>query len=283
MNNRLNTAWVHSRLKEAGSWSKHALGQNFLIDESVLDAVVAAANLAPGETVIEIGPGLGVLTERLLEKGVTVICFEFDTTMIRVIHQDFTKEIIAGTLRLVEGDAIHTLPTVLATIPGEYKVVANIPYQITTPLINVLLEKGPRPTLLSLLMQKEVGERLAAGPGMSERSFLSVLTQYFSDVQVVRTVPPEAFYPAPSVNSAVVRIAVRKNRLLPDEQEQHFLRFVRMGFQQRRKQLKNVLAGVRGLSPAAMQDVLVKQGFKPNIRAQELSLEEWVKLFVMKI
>jgi len=278
MQERINQGWVAERLRRAGARSKHSLGQHFLVDENVLAAVVEAGDVQSGDTVVEIGPGLGVLTEVLLNSAAKVIVCEFDATMAAIIRSDFAAELASGKLELIEGDAIQVLPAVLARL-GVYKVVANIPYQITTPLIGLLFEQGPRPVLASLLVQREVAERLTAPAKTGERSFLSVLCQYFAVASLEMLVPPTAFSPAPEVDSAVLKLVTKKVRALPETEEKRFFRYVKMAFQQRRKQLKNVLAGIRGISVAGMEAKLVAHGLPASVRAQELSENEWVDLF----
>lgn len=275
--NRLDPVVVRARLQRAGIWSKHRLGQHFLVDATVLDAVVAAGELRPGNTVVEVGPGMGVLTEVLLQRTDRVWAFEFDADMRAVLQEDFAVEITAGHLRLVAGDALQTIPA--AGLPEKYMVVANIPYQITTPLLELFLEREHKPARLSLLVQREVAERLAAPAGKAERGFLSVLCQYFADVRLVQVVPPQAFEPAPAVDSAVLQLVVRPQRPFNGVEERAFLRFVKSGFQQRRKQLRNVLAGVRGTTPAAVGEVFAELGLPAHARAQELSEQQWMSLF----
>jgi 16S rRNA (adenine1518-N6/adenine1519-N6)-dimethyltransferase len=267
--NRLDPQVIKARLQEAGIWSKKSFGQHFLIDEEALSAMVAAADILPGERVIEIGPGPGVLTERLLDAGAAVTAFEADSDMVKILREDFPE------LHLVEGDALVTVPEHLHE---QYKVVANIPYQITTPLIRLFLESGHRlPESLTMLVQKEVGERLAASPRTGERGFLSVLVQYYADVSLVWQVPSSSFWPAPQVDSVVIHMAVKPVRPLEDEKE--FFKYVKRAFLEPRKQLKNVLAGIRGVSNADISKTLSELGFPENIRAQELTEADWVKLF----
>ena len=271
--NRHDPEEIKRRLKAAASYSKHSLGQHFLIDPVVLEAIVESAAVQPGEAVVEIGPGLGVLSEKLLETGADVTAFELDPAMVKILAEDLP------TLRVVAGDVLETLPGVVEGL-GEYCVVANIPYQITTPLIRLLLESEmPKPSRLVLLVQQEVGQRLAAGAGESDRSFLSVLTQYYAEVHYVRSVPAVAFWPAPKVASAVVKLVVRPERNLSPDQERSFLRFVRTHFIQRRKQLRNVVAGIRGVSTQEVGELFARLGFAPNVRAQELSEADWQILF----
>jgi 16S rRNA (adenine1518-N6/adenine1519-N6)-dimethyltransferase len=271
--NRLDPAWLRARLQSAGVHSKKSFGQHFLIDEEALMAVVHAAEIKPGERVLEIGPGPGVLTERLLDAGAALTAFEADPDMVRVLKEDFPM------LNLVEGDALKTIPD---HTTETYKVVANIPYQITTPLIKLFLESGLRlPESMTLLVQKEVGERLAARPRTGERGFLSVLVQYFAQVSLVKQVPARSFWPEPEVDSVVVHFTVKPVRPLEDERQ--FFTYVKAAFLEPRKQLKNVLAGIRGMSNSDMSKKLSELGLPENIRAQELTEEEWITLYTAHV
>ena len=270
--NRLDPEALRSRLKAAGVRSQKSYGQHFLIDGEVLDAALAAADLVAGERVIEIGPGPGVLIERLMEMGVDLVAFEADTAMVDILKADFPH------VHVVQGDALHTIPQFLSDVP--YKVVANIPYQITTALIRLFLEDTVhKPVSLTLLMQKEVGERLAAPARTGERGYLSVLVQYYATVSVVYAVSPASFWPEPAVDSAVVHMQVKAERPLPVEEEQEFFKYVKGRFMEPRKQLKNVLAGMRGEPWAEVVQKLAELGLPENIRAQELTQEDWLKLY----
>ena len=272
--NRLDPAALRHRLQEMGVWSKKSLGQHFLVDSTVLDVILRTAALQPHDIVVEIGPGPGVLTEKLLETAQQVIAFEFDPDMVRLLREDFPA------LNLHEGDALQEVPAVVNQLE-EYKVVANIPYQITTPLMKLFLEGGVSnpPSSLTLLVQKEVGKRLAAGAGQSDRGYLSVLTQYYTNITFVTSVPATAFWPAPKVESAVIHLERRVSRPLPPEEERTFLKFVHTLFIQPRKQLKNVVAGIRGISAEQVLQLFKQLGFPENIRAQELTEEQWLTLF----
>jgi 16S rRNA (adenine1518-N6/adenine1519-N6)-dimethyltransferase len=248
----------------------------------VLQAIFQAGDLKPGEVVIEIGPGLGVLTEELLAAGCIVHAFELDPVMVKVLKEDFSNYIQEGSLIIHEGDAILLLPSVVANFTAPYKVVANLPYQITTPLFQVLLqdsEVGKRPMQFSLLVQREVAERLCAKPKTGERSYLSVLVQYFTSLKLIKVVKPESFMPAPKVDSAVLQLVSRDSFPIATAEEKLFLQFVKRGFTERRKQLKNVLAGIKGVSHQEIADWLVSHDFPATVRAQELSENDWLKLY----
>lgn len=270
--NRTSPTDLRNRLAEAGAWSQKSYGQHFLIDEGVLAAIVEAAGVQKGDKVLEIGPGPGVLTEVLLEKGAELTVFEADPAMVELIKADFKG------INLVAGDALHTIP--LQPLETGYKVVANIPYQITTPLLRLFLEgELATPESLTLLVQKEVAERLAAPAKTGDRGYLSVLTQYYAGVSVVCNVPPSSFWPSPSVNSAVIHLVVKAERALPKDQEALFFKYVKARFIEPRKQFKNVLAGIRGETTAAVVTLLTSLGLPENVRAQELTQAQWIELF----
>jgi 16S rRNA (adenine1518-N6/adenine1519-N6)-dimethyltransferase len=201
---------------------------------------------------------------------------EIDERLIPLL-KDFLSGEESGLLTrvtVIRGNALSV------SLPEEpYKVVANIPYQITTPLLRLFLEGNlPAPVSLTLLMQKEVGERLAAKPRTGERGYLSVLTQYFCDVQLVFSVPPRCFWPEPAVDSVVVHLAVKADRPLAGN-ERAFFDYVKTRFLEPRKQLKNVLAGMRHETSAQVVEELSKLGLPENIRAQELTEADWLKLY----
>ncbi len=274
---RADEAWARSRLQAATGAPQKSLGQHFLVDPAVITQTLAAASVSADDAVIEIGPGLGVLSAALLETGAKVTAFELDPIMCQVLAEDLPS------LTVVQGDVLLMLPEHLPG--GAYKVVANIPYQITTPLIELLFQGkqlgGSRPQSATLLMQKEVAERLSAKPGDSDRSFLSVVSEYVTDSELVCVVPPSSFWPAPAVDSAVLHMVTKTTRAYGDEpeKERKFFSFVRSLFAQRRKQLKNVVAGIRGISSEEVSALFAKVGLPATARAQELSLDQWQQLF----
>ena len=274
MIDRLNPQELRDRLFAEKFWSKKEFGQHFLIDEEVLTAVVKTAELEDSDTVIEVGPGMGVLSEQLLPRVKKVIAFEMDTQMQKILHTDFPN------LTVVPGDVLQTAPPIVNEL-SRYKVVANIPYQITTPLLKLFLEGGVQvlPERLVWLVQKEVGERLAAGPRETGRGYLSVLLQYYADVSYVQTVQRTAFWPIPGVDSAIILVKVKTNRAIEAGRERAFLKYVKAGFAAPRKQLKNVLAGIRGVETTEVAKQFKELGIVDNARAQELSEDEWNVLF----
>lgn len=252
---------------------RKALSQNFLTDAAALDAIVEAADLAPGDRVVEVGPGLGVLTRRLLAAGASVLAVELDRRLAAWLRHELTG---VAAFDLVEADALAIHPRDLFA-DGDYKLVANIPYHITSPLLHAFLE-GPRPPVLTvLLVQAEVAERVASPPG--GMSYLSVFVQNIARAEVVARVPADAFEPAPAVDSAILRLARRDAPAVPPGPEREtFHRIVQAGFRQRRKQVHNGLGRELPVPPGAVDAALVACGIDRDRRPQTLSVEEWACL-----
>ena len=201
---RVDPRDVRDTLRAAGLRARHALSQNFLADAEVLEAILAEADPAPGRRVLEIGPGLGMLTRGLLDAGAAVTAVELDRGLVAFLRERFEPELeqanaegpdAAGGLRLIEGDALDQ--DLVRLLEPPYDVVANVPYHITSPILHALLGEAPRPARLVLMVQREVAERIAAPPG--KMSYLSVFVQYHARVRVAFRVPPEAFEPEPAV------------------------------------------------------------------------------------
>ena len=252
---------------------RRSLSQNFLTDPAALDAIIEAADLRAGDHVVEVGPGLGVLTRRLLAAGATVLSVELDGRLADWLRSELGT--VAG-FELIEGDALGLDPA--SMFPGsDFKLVANIPYHITSPLLHAFLE-GPRPPSLAvLLVQAAVAERVAAPPG--QMSYLSVFVQNVAQAELVARVPAAAFEPAPKVDSAVLRLRRRPHPAIPaGPQRSIFYRLVQAGFRQRRKQLHNALARELPVPRGALADAFAACAVDPERRAQTLSVDEWVCL-----
>lgn len=257
-------------LKAFGLQTSKRLGQNFLVNEDVVAAIVAAAAIEPGDAVLEIGPGIGTLTQGLAEAGAAVTAVELDARLVTVLGQT-----LAGydNVRLVHGDILKVdISREMTKEP--YKVVANLPYYITTPILMRLLEQRLPVSLLVTMVQKEVAERMVAEPGGKDYGALSVAVQYYTAPEIVFTVPPSAFIPAPAVESAVIRCAVRAVPPVAVADERMFFRTVKAAFAQRRKTLANGLKAA-GLPPAAAAEVLAAAGIDGNRRGETLSLAEF--------
>jgi len=254
--------------------ARKSLGQNFLRDQSIADAIVAAANLAPEETVIEIGSGPGVLTGRLVEQAGHVVAVELDD---RFAAQLLARYADNPRVQIVHADVLECdLPALAgkgAWKADAWKAVANIPYYITSPIIRHLLEASTPPALAVLMVQKEVAERICAQPG--DLSLLAVSVQYYATPELLFTVPAVAFSPVPKVDSAVLRLTPHASPLLPEVDTERFFHIVRAGFSQKRKQLANSLSAALNMPKAEVAEWLTSAGISSERRAETLTLEEW--------
>jgi 16S rRNA (adenine1518-N6/adenine1519-N6)-dimethyltransferase len=281
---RLDALEVRRTLRAAGLHASHARSQNFLADPDVLEAILDLAEVVEGTSVLEIGPGLGILTGGLLDAGASVTAVELDRNLAAYLGDRLAAPIEAGRLRLIEGDALDLdLPDL---VPGPYRVVANIPYHITSPILHRLLERPPRPERMVLMVQAEVADRIAAPAG--KMSYLSVFVQFHATVRVALRVPPEAFEPAPKVASAVVVIEPHAARAIEPDREPALWGLVQSGFRERRKMLRNVLArqlrtgpdGATGaqVGQARVDAALAEAGITGDRRPQTLSVADWLRL-----
>jgi 16S rRNA (adenine1518-N6/adenine1519-N6)-dimethyltransferase len=280
---RLDPAAVRRSLREAGLRARHSLSQNFLADVDILERILAEAAPTPGRAILEIGPGLGILTGGLLDAGAAVTVVELDRGLAARLRERFAGELAlgeadpgaAGTLHLIEGDALDQPLTRLC--PAPYDVVANLPYHITSPILHRLLGEPPRPDRLVLMVQREVAERIAAPPG--KMSYLSVFVQYHAAVRVALRVPPAAFEPAPEVDSAVIVAEPfpADDRLDPAAEDELW-RLVQAAFRERRKMLHNVLTRQLSMPPERISAALAEAGIDPDRRPQTLAVGEWLRL-----
>ena len=272
---RIDQADVRATLRAAGLRARHALSQNFLADPDVLEAILAEAAPEPGRRVLEIGPGLGLVTGGLLTAGALVTAVELDTGLAAFLRDRFASPLDSGQLRLIEGDALDQDLVGLAEPP--YDVVANLPYHITSPILHALLGEPPRPERMVLMVQREVAERIAAPAG--KMSYLSVFVQYHARVRVAFTVRPDAFEPAPAVESAVIVVEPfdADDRLAPDEEDELW-RLVQASFRERRKMLHNVLARQLPLDAGQVAAALSATGIAADRRPQTLAVGEWLAL-----
>ena len=281
---RLDPLEVRRTLRREGLRASHARSQNFLADPDVLQSILDLAEAGEGTRVLEIGPGLGILTGGLIASGANVTAVELDRSLVAYLSQHLAGAIESGALRLIEADALDLdLPEL---VPSPYRVVANLPYHITSPTLHRLLERPPRADRLVLMLQAEVAERIAAPAG--RMSYLSVFVQYHAAVRIALRVPPDAFEPAPKVASAVVVLEPLAERLLPAEREQALWGLLHAGFRERRKMLRNVLArqlhtgadGATGplVGGARVDAALLAAGIAGDRRPQTLSVGEWVGL-----
>ena len=277
---RLGPQAIRRELRRAGLGARHALSQNFLADGDVLQTIVREADAAPRRRIVEVGPGLGVLTAELLAVGAAVTAVELDRRLVEYLRERFRGEQkqppgTVGSLRLIEGDVLELHPEELAVPP--YEVVANLPYHITSPVLHLFLGAAERPERMVLMVQREVAQRIAAPPG--SMSYLSVFVQYQARVRIAFGVPATAFEPEPAVESAVIVVEPfdADDRLDPDA-EDGLWRLVQASFRERRKMLHNVLARQLPLDPERVTAALATAGIDPNRRPQTLAVGEWLAL-----
>jgi 16S rRNA (adenine1518-N6/adenine1519-N6)-dimethyltransferase len=269
---------VQEILARYGLRPNKQLGQNFLIDENILHKIIAAAELGPEDTVLEIGPGIGVLTGPLAERAWRVIAVEVDKGLIPVLQNNLAPY---SNIKIIWGDILKVAPEELladATLP--LKVVANLPYYITSPVIMELLT-GPLPLeRLVVMVQREVARRLAAAPGSKDYGILSVAVQYYTFPELITLVPRTVFYPRPDVDSAVVRLKMRTSPAVPVGDEALFFRIIRGAFGQRRKTLLNSLGGEFGAeyTREELARFLRAGGIEATRRGETLTLEEFAVL-----
>lgn len=249
--------------------AKKSLGQHWLTDPFSLDCMVESADISENDSVLEIGPGYGTLTERLLATGANVTALEFDQSLLAGLSQRFADN---PNFTLLHGD-IRTFN--FDTLPTNYKVVANIPYYLTSHLIQLLSEAKNRPAVAALLIQKEVAERVAAKPG--NMSLLSVTAQYYWNVQLDAVVPAALFTPPPKVDSQIL-VLHRLQAKASIVSDKAYFRVVKAGFSQKRKTLLNSLSGGLAIAREAAEQLLNDAGVESTRRAQTLSLEEWADL-----
>ena len=255
--------------------AKKSLGQNFLRDEAVLEKIVESADLKSDDFVIEIGPGEGVLTEKLSKKGGKVLAIELDDRLIPILNDKFRNkknvEIFHGDILKINLNEFFSKHNMQDT---RYKVVANLPYYITSPIIRYFLENENHPSEMILMVQKEVAQRIVAESG--EMSILAVAVQYYAKAEYLFTVSKDAFEPAPKVDSAVIKISEINNDKSEDVKK--FFQIVRTGFSSKRKTLANNLASSFQKDKKEIENILEEMSFSKMVRAQELSVEDWKKI-----
>lgn len=266
---------VGELLRRYGLHPDKRLGQNFLIDPAALARVVEAAGIEPSEAVLEIGPGLGSLTRYLCRQARRVVAVELDEKLIPPLKEALSA---CSNVTLVQGDILKLNPASLMVEPdgtARYVVAANIPYYITSALLRHLLESTAPPQRMILTVQREVAERICAGPG--EMSLLALSVQVYGTPRIAAHIPAGAFFPAPQVDSSVVRVDVGAARFEHDMRKA-FFRLAKAGFSQKRKTLRNALAGGMHWSTQQAGDCLQLAGIDPQRRAETLSLDEWATL-----
>ena len=243
-----------------------SLGQHWLRDRDTLAYIADCADIHEMDTVLEIGPGLGTLTSELLRRAEKVIAVEFDAELARKLPAQFPGK----NLEVVQSDI---LSYDLSHLPAGYKVVANVPYYITSKIVQLLMTSANKPAVAALLVQKEVAERIAAEPG--DMSILAVSAQVYAEAELGGIVPAELFTPPPKVDSAVITLRTRPQPLITPSEEKAFFRLVKAGFSARRKKLRGSLSGGLGISKDAAAEYLASAGINSDLRAEDLSITQW--------
>ena len=266
-------------LNKFGISAQKRYGQNFLIDANILEKIVASAGITKEDTVLEIGPGIGTLTQYLAEAAKQVICVEIDKNMIPVLEYtlaDFDNVTVINQ-DILKADIVQILKENGA---ASAKVVANLPYYITTPIIMELLEKDAPIESITVMIQKEVAERMQTGPGSKDYGALSLAVAFYSKAEVKMTVSPNCFIPRPNVDSAVIRLDKLKEPAVKVNDRAEMFRIIKGAFEQRRKTLTNALShsSAYKTDKKNIENALLEMGKNINIRGEELTLEEFARL-----
>jgi 16S rRNA (adenine1518-N6/adenine1519-N6)-dimethyltransferase len=249
--------------------NKKSLGQHWLRDRDVLKHIADCAEISLTDTVLEIGPGLGTLTSELLRRGEKVVAVEFDGDLARKLPGQFPGK----NLEVINGDI---LDFDLSVLPAGYKVVANVPYYITSKIVQTLMTAENKPSISVLLVQKEVAERLAAKPG--DMSILAISAQVFAEVSLGDVVGAELFTPPPKVDSQVIIMKTRLKPLIDEKKEDIFFKVVKAGFSAKRKKLRSSLSGGLGVSKPEAEEMLTSAKISPDSRAETLTIDDWLRL-----
>ena len=269
-------------LRQFGFKPKKRLGQHFLVDEAVLEHILSAAKLDPGDIVVEVGAGLGILTDVLAKQGARVIAVELDYKLVALLK----KRLAAfPEVKIVHADILKITPQRLlqnnlsaSELARGYKVIANLPYYITSPVLRHFLEAQPRPSEMVVMVQKEVGEAIAAAPG--KMSLISVKTQFYSKPAIISYVPAASFYPPPKVKSVILHLDVYSQPPIEVSDVAGFFDIVMHGFSSPRKQLRNSLAHSLQIPTSLVTSLLKQAGIDAKRRAETLNLEEWRELWL---
>lgn len=252
---------------------KKQLGQNFLKNYKVVEQIIASADISEKDMIIEVGPGMGILTEELAKSGAKVLAIEKDFNLIDKLRKDLGKY---KNLKISHQDILLFDPV---SIDSNYKVIANIPYNITSPIIRKFLESPHKPQEMILMVQKEVAERICANPGSSERGLLTLIIEFYANAEILFEVSRQDFYPVPKVDSAVIKLIEKRKEKKDDIEPELFFKLVKAGFASKRQQIHNSLAATLRWDKEKVAGLLEKSQINPVLRAEDLSLENWLKLY----
>ncbi len=264
-------AKIKNELSQLGIKPSKSLGQNFLVNEGIYEKIVTALNIESGDTIIEVGPGLGTLTDYLAQSDANIFAIEKDRHLISHLKNHFVK---FKNVRIMEGDILMVRPEDLAIKNNTYKLVGNIPYYITSHLLRIVFEKWPMPDIVVFMIQKEVARRIVAKPG--EMSLLAASIQYYAKPEVVSYVSRGSFYPAPDVDSAIIKLTPFKEKNDPVFEKKYF-EIIKRGFAGKRKQLQNNLVS-ETMPKEEVQQKLTSIDIDPRRRAETLSIGEWKQI-----
>ena len=259
-----------------------SLGQNFITDKHVIERIVEGAGPSEKDLVIEIGPGIGVLTAEAAQQAAKVIAIEIDSKLIPILGETLAEydnvEVINQDILKTDLNGIIDEQRQLGNFTGDVKIIGNLPYYITTPIIMHILENSIHAESITVMMQKEVADRIKASPGNKTYGAISAAVQYYCEVEQVISVPKEVFVPRPKVDSAVLKLTIRKETPVDLIDEKAFFACIKAGFGQRRKTLLNSLTGTYGLSKDEIRTILEKAGIDPVRRAETLDMNEFADI-----
>lgn len=265
---------IKSLCQKYGIYPAKSRGQNFLFEQEIIDKIIKLAGIKKDEVILEVGPGLGVLTGELVKNSKKVIAVELDKKILEFLAAEYADEISAGRLTVASGDILKFNPVDYNLKNYNYRIVANLPYNITAVFLRRFLEQPTKPSEMILMVQKEVAQRLTARPG--EMSLLSVSVQFYSEPEILFYVDKNCFWPIPQVDSAVIKLKLKTT--LPEIDIKSFFRVAKIGFSAKRKQLQNNLAAGFHQENDKIKQILADLGLAEKVRAQDLSIEDWVKL-----
>ena len=256
---------------------KKSLGQNLLVNQGVLNKIIVAAEIKKDDIILEVGPGTGNLTKKLASAAKEVIAVEKDGRLIDQLKTKFSEN---GNVKIIEGDILEFNPEAYSLKSGEYKIVANIPYYITSHFLRIIFESAgwrmAQPKLIVLMIQKEVAQRIMAKP--PHMNLLALSVQFYAEPKIISSVSRGSFQPMPKVDSAIIKLETRDTRHETREKQEKLFEIIRAGFSEKRKQLIGNLAKNFGATKEKIKNILSSAGIKENARAENLSLEEWQKL-----
>jgi 16S rRNA (adenine1518-N6/adenine1519-N6)-dimethyltransferase len=261
-------------LHRSGLKARKELGQHFLTDKSIVDTILSAAELSPSDFIIEVGPGLGILTSELARRVQKVTAIELDTKLAAQLKKNLSS---SPNITIINADILKVDLSKVLGDKSSYKVVANIPYYITSLILQFFMEASLKPSLLVVMVQKEVGDAIAAGPG--KMSMLAISIQVYCKPRIICYVSSQSFYPQPKVDSAVIRLDMLPMPAVKVADIRNFLNFVKCGFRSPRKQLRNSLAQGLNTKPADIMPLLTESNIDPQRRPETLTIQEWQRLY----